>query len=52
VTGAAHDQHFAVACRLPDDATEMLGQGSSRRRAEQAAAEQMLARLLEGANDG
>ncbi len=45
VTGAAHDQHFKVLCRLSDDGVEVLGEGSSRRRAEQAAAESLLQRL-------
>jgi len=47
VSGAAHDQHFAVLCRLPDDNAETRGQGGSRRRAEQDAAARMLATLTE-----
>jgi ribonuclease-3 len=47
VSGAAHDQRFAVLCRLPDDAAETRGQGGSRRRAEQDAAAQMLTALTE-----
>jgi ribonuclease III len=45
VSGAAHDQSFHVRCRLPDDAAEASGQGSSRRRAEQEAASAMLLKL-------
>jgi ribonuclease-3 len=52
VTGAAHDQQFKVLCRLIDDGVEVLGEGSSRRRAEQAAAESLLQRLLTSSRDG
>jgi len=38
VTGAAHAQTFEVACRISDPDIETTGKGSSRRRAEQAAA--------------
>jgi ribonuclease-3 len=51
VSGAAHDQHFVVVCRLPDTAAEACGEGTSRRRAEQAAAARMLAELT-GDADG
>jgi ribonuclease-3 len=51
VSGAPHDQRFAVICRLTDDAAETRGQGSSRRRAEQDAAAQMLALLTAEAGD-
>jgi len=47
LSGAAHDQHFVVLCRLPDDAAETRGQGGSRRRAEQDAAARMLAALTD-----
>lgn len=47
VTGEQHAQRFRVRCLLPDDGQECFGDGSSRRRAEQASAEQMLARLAE-----
>lgn len=45
VSGSDHNQHFAVTCRI--DAIDKLstGRGSSRRRAEQAAAEAMLIEL-------
>jgi ribonuclease-3 len=36
--GAAHNQHFEVSCSIPKLAIEVLGGGSSRRAAEQAAA--------------
>ncbi|WP_407275396.1 ribonuclease III [Halothiobacillus sp. DCM-1] len=45
--GQAHQQVFEVTCRLSDQATISVGRGSSRRKAEQAAAEQMLARLTD-----
>jgi ribonuclease-3 len=51
LSGAAHDQHFVVVCRLPDTAAEARGEGTSRRRAEQAAAARMLAELT-GDADG
>ena len=38
VTGEGHSQHFVVRCRVDDD-TAATGEGSSRRRAEQAAAQ-------------
>ncbi len=38
VTGAAHAQTFEVACRIIEPGIETTGEGSSRRRAEQAAA--------------
>lgn len=43
--GSAHDQTFTVACRVGELAPETLGQGSSRRKAEQQAAAAMLQRL-------
>ncbi len=45
VGGSQHAQSFRVSCLLPDQGTLTQGEGSSRRRAEQAAAEAMLARL-------
>jgi ribonuclease III len=38
VAGAQHEQQFTVVCRLPDSDTEFVESGSSRRKAEQAAA--------------
>jgi ribonuclease III len=45
--GPAHEQHFTVCCRLADGGERTEGAGSSRRAAEQQAAERMLARLAE-----
>ena len=45
VTGKAHHQRFAVECRVDAMQQCVRGEGSSRRRAEQAAAEAMLDRL-------
>ncbi len=45
ITGAAHEQHFRVACRVDALDLECEGEGSSRRRAEQAAAAEALQRL-------
>ena len=42
VGGTQHAQSFTVSCVLPDDRRCSRGEGSSRRRAEQAAAEAML----------
>ena len=45
VTGKAHVQHFEVTCSLGDSAKSARGEGTSRRRAEQAAARSMLGLL-------
>jgi ribonuclease-3 len=45
IGGTQHAQHFTVACTLADDGTTSRGEGSSRRRAEQASAEAMLEQL-------
>ena len=37
--GEPHEQRFTVECRIPGLAIQALGEGSSRRAAEQAAAE-------------
>jgi ribonuclease-3 len=50
VGGTQHAQSFRVSCLLPDQGTLTQGDGSSRRRAEQAAAEAMLARLAESSD--
>ncbi|HYQ72719.1 MAG TPA: ribonuclease III [Gammaproteobacteria bacterium] len=48
ISGEAHDQFFRVSCRVTgQDIEPGEGSGSSRRLAEQAAAEALLARLLE-----
>lgn len=45
VDGDQHDQTFTVSCVLQDDSLSSHGVGTSRRRAEQAAAEQMLEQI-------
>jgi ribonuclease III len=45
VEGEDHAQHFRVACEVPALGASTQGRGSSRRRAEQVAAEQMLETL-------
>ena len=51
VTGSDHSQQFKVRCVLADGAEEVQGKGTSRRRAEQQAAEQMLDLLAGRAAD-
>ena len=48
ISGRQHAQHFVVRCRLEDATHAVEGEGSSRRRAEQAAAERMLGLLTQG----
>ena len=48
VSGSDHNQYFAVSCRIDADERVSIGQGSSRRGAEQAAAEAMLIELQSG----
>ena len=43
--GPAHQQIFKVVCQVAEFAQEAIGMGTSRRRAEQAAAEKILAEL-------
>lgn len=45
ITGAAHDQTFRVSCRLEDEDLMVEGVGSSRRKAEQAAAKSILEQI-------
>ena len=45
VSGEPHEQHFRVACEIAGLGVLTYGEGSSRRRAEQAAAERALERL-------
>lgn len=45
IAGSQHDQRFRVRCSLPDSGQFTEGDGTSRRRAEQQAAQQMLERL-------
>ncbi len=49
LSGAAHRQTFRVICRVQAFGLEMSASGSSRRRAEQAAASLALEQLLDGA---
>jgi ribonuclease III len=42
VAGEPHAQHFGVSCEIDTPAARTLGEGSSRRRAEQAAAQALL----------
>ncbi|MFQ5642446.1 MAG: ribonuclease III [Thiogranum sp.] len=51
VSGQAHKQRFVVACSVTAMQKSVRGTGSSRRRAEQAAAENMLAQLQAGSAD-
>lgn len=44
-SGEAHAQRFKVRCHLADTDLEAIGEGSNRRAAEQAAADQLLASL-------
>ena len=44
-TGAAHEQRFEVACEIENPAVRTVGHGSSRRIAEQVAAEKALKEL-------
>jgi ribonuclease III len=45
IGGTQHEQSFTVRCALSDDGSASRGEGSSRRRAEQAAAQAMLDHL-------
>jgi ribonuclease III len=42
ITGEAHEQHFEVECLIPALSVRALGEGGSRRSAEQAAADNVL----------
>ncbi|MFQ0991573.1 ribonuclease III [Gilliamella apicola] len=45
VTGDNHEQEFLIQCKLENDSREYLGRGLSRRKAEQAAAQEALNQL-------
>ena len=45
ITGEAHEQHFRVSCRVPSLNLMAQGEGSSRRAAEQSAAEDVFRQL-------
>jgi ribonuclease-3 len=47
VSGEPHDQHFTVRCEVPSRELAAPGTGSSRRRAEQDAAQRVLAQIAE-----
>jgi ribonuclease III len=46
VSGEAHAQHFLVGCQLEKPKVDLRGEGSSRRKAEQHAAEMVLQAIL------
>lgn len=46
VKGEAHNQQFTVECVIDDIESAFVGIGSSRRKAEQAAAEKALEQLV------
>ena len=48
IKGKSHEQVFSVACQVEGLTDTAIGQGSSRRKAEQKAASQMLQRLTNG----
>lgn len=45
VKGEAHDQEFTIQCKVSGISDDIVGIGASRRKAEQAAAEQALKHL-------
>lgn len=45
VSGSDHDQEFLIQCSIDNDQNEYLGRGSSRRKAEQAAAQEAINKL-------
>ena len=48
VSGEPHEQHFAVVCEVASLGLTARGEGSSRRRAEQGAAQRLLDALAVG----
>ncbi len=48
MTGLPHEQVFTVKCTVPMISEPCIGNGASRKKAEQAAAELMLAKLVKG----
>ena len=48
VDGDAHDQHFVILCEIPEFDLKVKGQGKSRRRAEQLAAEKAMEQIESG----
>jgi ribonuclease-3 len=51
VSGEPHEHWFVASCEVPDHGLRETGEGSSRRRAEQAAAQRTLDVLAERGND-
>jgi ribonuclease-3 len=47
VSGKSHDQRFEIRCRIADGEQDSTGSGTSRRKAEQDAARNMLLSLGE-----
>jgi len=47
VTGEAHEQHFTMRCELDSPPAAGVGEGSSRRRAEQRAAQRVLEQVVQ-----
>jgi len=50
VVGEQHDQQFCVKCHVPDLHLECEGNGNSRRKAEQSAADQIMTQILQREN--
>ena len=48
IEGEAHDQYFEILCEIPEIDLSIIGQGKSRRRAEQIAAEKALKKINSG----
>lgn len=48
ITGKAHDQTFAIECKVTALSAAVIGRGSSRRKAEQQAAKLVLEKLING----
>jgi ribonuclease-3 len=49
-TGQSHNQEFTVRCTTSELTEEVITKGTSRRKAEQAAAEKVLALITKGKN--
>jgi ribonuclease-3 len=47
VTGESHEQHFTMRCELDSPPAAAVGEGSSRRRAEQRAAQKVLEQVIQ-----
>jgi ribonuclease-3 len=51
VSGEPHDQRFVASCEVPELGLRATGDGTSRRRAEQVAAQRVLARISDAVED-